>query len=110
MPLSLLKGKLSPHVHYRVCHGGYRLGPVETVTTGAPKGLEGFENSVAREETRAPVEASSEMDYVKPSKALSEINETARRTSAQSLMAEAGAPDERSPAGSDLSLAFGSLL
>jgi uncharacterized membrane protein YuzA (DUF378 family) len=101
-----LKGMISSHVHYRVCHGGARLGPVETVSTTQ----EGFQNSVSREETNAPIETAVPFDYVQPSTALSEINNTARRTAAQSLMAESGAPEERSQAGSDLSAAFAPLI
>lgn len=102
-----IKGMLSTHVHYRVCHGGYMLGPVETVSTGK---AEGFENVVAREEVSAPVENGQQYDYVKPSTALAEINNTATGTLRRSLMVEGGAPDERSSSGSELKDAFAPLI
>ena len=102
-----LKGTLSPHVHYRVCHGGHMLGPVETVSAGK---TEGFENVVAREETRAPVENGQQYDYPKPSTALAEINNTAAGTLRRSLMVEGGAPVERPSPGSELKDAFAPLI
>jgi uncharacterized membrane protein YuzA (DUF378 family) len=101
-----LKGTLSPHVHYRVCHGGHMLGPVETVSAGK---TEGFENSVGREEVRAPVDGAP-FDYVKPSTALAEINNTATGTLRRSLMVEGGAPVERPSPGSELKDAFAPLI
>jgi uncharacterized membrane protein YuzA (DUF378 family) len=103
-----MKGALPAHVHYRVCGDNGFMGAIVTVTLD---GKEYFSNYVSREEVPASVEDPSDFAYVKPSTALKEVNETARRTAEKNLMAEGGAPDEGLRlSGSDLDAAFTSPL
>ncbi len=87
-----MKGALNPHIHYRVCRNDGMMERVETtfVAAGAVEGgaVEGFVADYAAGELA---------DMVEPSTALAEINATAQRTAAQSLMTETGALDEAEP-------------
>jgi uncharacterized membrane protein YuzA (DUF378 family) len=102
-----MRGELSPHIHYRQCGGNGFIGRVETVSLD---GKEYFENVVASQEEKEPVEEESEFNYVKPSTALAEVNETAVSTAQNSLMPQDGAVDEHSMgAGADFDQAFASI-
>jgi hypothetical protein len=82
-----MKGKLNPHVHYRVCRDDGMMERVETTFLNSAAPLaEGFVDVFVPEEEAVPI--------VQPGTAVSEINATAQRTAAQSLMTESGAPDE----------------
>lgn len=75
-----MKGKLNPHVHYRVCREDGMMDRVET--TFVKEGFVDFATSEA------------ERSIVEPGNAVEEINTVAKRTAAQSLMAQSGALDE----------------
>lgn len=95
------KGKLNPHVHYRVCRDDGMMDRVETAFLNSAAPLaEGFVD-VFVPETEA-------VAIVEPGTAVAEINATAARTAAQSLMTESGAPDEAVPGfhGATLDQAF----
>lgn len=99
-----MKGKLSPHIHYRKCSDNGFIGSVETVSLD---GKEYFENVVSREERHEEVRDASDFAYVKPSTALEEVNYTADMTAKNSLMPESGALDEHAPTGgAELGAAF----
>ncbi len=100
-----MKGELPPHVHYRVCGTNGFMGRIITVSLD---GTESFANYVSREEVPAAVESPSDFAFVKPSTALEEVRETARRTAEKNLMVESGAPDEGMRlSGAELEAAFG---
>ena len=81
-----MKGKLDPHVHYRVCGNDGMMDRVETTFLNSAAPLaEGFVDTFVPE---------SEPSIVQPSTAVQEINQNAARTAAQSLMTESGAVDE----------------
>ncbi len=103
-----MKGALPPHIHYRECDGRGFMKAIVTVTLD---GKEYFTNPVAREEVPETVKNAGDFAYVTPSTALEEINRTARKTAADSLMPESGALVEgpRS-AGSALDAAFAPLM
>jgi uncharacterized membrane protein YuzA (DUF378 family) len=86
-----MKGKLSPHIHYRVCMGNAFIGPVNTVALDSK---EFFENYVKMQETDEPVTEKSEFNYVKPAEALAEAQQVTLVTLNRSLMPQGGAPDE----------------
>lgn len=103
-----MKGQLPPHIHYRECAERGFMKPIVTVTLD---GKEYFTNPVEREESPETVKDASDFAYVQPSTALEEINRTARKTAADSLMPESGAPVEWPPAeGAGLDAAFGPLM
>jgi uncharacterized membrane protein YuzA (DUF378 family) len=82
-----MKGKLNPHVHYRVCRNDGMMERVETAFLNSDAQLaEGFVDVFVSEEQPMPI--------VEPKSAVEEINITAQKTAAQSLMAESGALDE----------------
>lgn len=80
------KGKLNPHIHYRVCRDDGMMERVETVFLDTATATEGFADVFVPSEDAVAI--------VQPESAVSEINATAQRTAAQSLMAESGALDE----------------
>ena len=86
-----MKGKLSPHIHYRVCMGEGFIGPVNTVGLDSK---EFFENYVEMQETKEPVTEKSAFNYVKPAEALEEARQVTLVTLNRSLMPQGGAPDE----------------
>jgi protocatechuate 3,4-dioxygenase beta subunit len=103
-----MKGQLPPHIHYRECAERGMMKPIVTVTLD---GKEYFTNPVEREESPETIKDASDFAYVQPSTALEEINRTARKTAADSLMPESGAPVEWPPAeGAGLDAAFGPLM
>lgn len=79
-----LKGTLEAHVHYRVCGDDGMMDRVETTFVGAA-GTEGFMDTF---------EAAEPPSVIEPNHAVAEINATAKKTAAESLMAESGALDE----------------
>ena len=82
-----MKGKLNSHVHYRVCGDDGMVDRVETAFLNSAAPLaEGFVDVF--------VPSGTEPSIVEPSTAVQEINATAQRTAAQSLMQESGAVDE----------------
>jgi uncharacterized membrane protein YuzA (DUF378 family) len=103
-----MKGQLPPHIHYRECAERGMMKPIVTVTLD---GKEYFTNPVEREESPATIKDASDFAYVQPSTALEEINRTARKTAADSLMPESGAPVEWPlTEGAGLDAAFGPLM
>lgn len=82
-----MKGKLNAHIHYRVCGDDGMVDRVETAFLNSAAPLaEGFVDVF--------VPNGDEPAIVEPSTAIQEINMTAQRTAAQSLMTESGAVDE----------------
>jgi uncharacterized membrane protein YuzA (DUF378 family) len=82
-----MKGKLNAHVHFRVCGDDGMVDRVETAFLNSAAPLaEGFVDVF--------VPSEAEPAIVEPSAAVQEINTTAQRTAAQSLMTESGAVDE----------------
>jgi uncharacterized membrane protein YuzA (DUF378 family) len=103
-----MKGQLPPHIHYRECAERGMMKPIVTVTLD---GKEYFTNPVEREESPETIKDASDFAYVQPSTALEEINRTARKTAADSLMPESGAPVEWPlTEGAGLDAAFGPLM
>jgi hypothetical protein len=96
-----MKGKLNAHVHYRVCRNDGMMDRVETTFLNAAAPLaEGFVDTFVPEVAEPAI--------VQPATAVQEINTTAARTAAQSLMTESGAFDEAASGfhGSALAEAF----
>lgn len=84
------KGKLNPHIHYRVCRDDGMMERVETAFLNSAAPLaEGFVDVYVPETEGIAI--------VQPDTAVAEINTTAERTAAQSLMTESGAQDEAEP-------------
>lgn len=83
-----MKGKLEAHVHYRVCGDDGMMDRVETtfLEAAAAQTAEGFIDTFEASESGPSV--------IIPDHALAEINEVAKKTAAESLMAESGAFDE----------------
>lgn len=99
-----MKGKLSPHIHYRVCTANGFIGTVNTVRLDSK---EFFENYVKMQETDEPVTEKSAFNYVKPAEALAEAQQVTLTTLNRSLMPQGGAPDEGNlTAGTPLDNAF----
>ena len=103
-----IKGKLSPHIHYRQCAENGFIDRVETVTLD---GKEYFENVVSRQEDHAEVHAAeAEHPSVNPETALAEINDAAVRTAQDSLMPQGGSLDEHdTQKGANIEQAFASI-
>jgi uncharacterized membrane protein YuzA (DUF378 family) len=80
------KGKLNPHVHYRECGDDGMMKRVETAFLKAAGDDEGFIDVFESVEPAPPM--------IVPRDAIAEINQVAKQTAAQSLMAESGAFDE----------------
>jgi uncharacterized membrane protein YuzA (DUF378 family) len=97
-----MKGKLESHVHYRVCGDDGMMDRVETtfLHSAAHEAAEGFIDTFEVHESGPSI--------IEPDHAVAEINATAKKTAAESLMAESGALDEAQSVfhGAELGQAF----
>lgn len=103
-----MKGELSQHIHYRVCHGEGFMGRVETVTLD---GKEYFENEEETEEELEPFENATVTGISSPSfpadNAIGEVNAVAQQTAEENIMSqEGGILEAPHPKGAELEAAF----
>jgi uncharacterized membrane protein YuzA (DUF378 family) len=105
-----MKGTLSKHIHYRVCHGDGFMGRVETVTLD---GKEYFENEgeTAEEMEEEPFANAPVTGIGSPAfpsdNAIPELNSVAQQTAEQNIMSqEGGILEAPHPKGADLEAAF----
>jgi uncharacterized membrane protein YuzA (DUF378 family) len=100
-----MRGKLMPHVHYRVCGAGGMLGRVETIDVNPA--TEAFADAVADQESFKQVPGPQEFVYVNPASSLELINTATLSTLQHSLMPQSGAMVEGPlPAGTPLNQAY----